>query len=323
MNTKTHHFRIGLFVVTAAALFVIALFAMGLRSSLAKPDIFETCVPGNVENLAVGALVKLRGVTIGKVTALGFAGSEYPEYHQQAVLIHFAVPKDSVWSGDPAAIQSMLDNETARGLRVRVQTQGFLGAGILALDYVDPKFYPLEPLLWKPKHYYIPSAPNQLTRVLASLEQSLHKVDELDLDGVVQRAKQLMEDADKLALHLNKVDFEQIEKEANSLVSEIRESNRGLQRTLTDAQDAIKGADLPTVGKNAAALETKLSAAATEVRRLITSVDTGELAGSLANIRGATDELMVLLHTLEQRPSAVLFSKSPAPLPQLEKPPKQ
>jgi hypothetical protein len=52
-------------------------------------------------------------------------------------------------------------------------------------------------------------------------------------------------------------------------------------------------------------------------------VDTGELNSSLANVRVATDELITLIHDLEQRPSSLLFSKSPKPLSEMEKPPKK
>jgi len=51
---------------------------MGLGSYFGKRDLFETYVTGKVENLSVGALVKLRGVTIGKVSFISFIGSEYP-----------------------------------------------------------------------------------------------------------------------------------------------------------------------------------------------------------------------------------------------------
>ena len=78
MSTRTHNFRIGLFVLISALLFIGALFAMGLGSYFGKRDLFETYVTGKVENLSVGALVKLRGVTIGKVSFISFIGSEYP-----------------------------------------------------------------------------------------------------------------------------------------------------------------------------------------------------------------------------------------------------
>jgi len=323
MSAKAHHFRIGLFVLTGAALFIGALFAMGLKAYFGKRDIFETFVTGKVENLSVGALVKLRGVTIGKVSSIEFIGTEYPEYKQQSVLIQFEVPKGTVWSAETANIQQMLDMEVAQGLRARVQGQGFLGASILALEYVEPKVYPVEPIPWTPKHYYIPSAPSQFNRVMASLEKSLRYAEDLDLAGLLERAKTLIDAANHLAGNIDQIDFKQLGTNAGSLIVEFRDTARGLQRTIADAQNAINGADLPAVSRNTSALEAKLSSSAMELRHVLASVDTGELNSSLANVRAATDELIVLVHNLEQRPSAVIFSKTPKPLSELEKPPRK
>jgi phospholipid/cholesterol/gamma-HCH transport system substrate-binding protein len=323
VSAKTHYFRIGLFVLGAGLLFMGAIFAMGLKTYFGKRDVFETCVTGKVENLSVGALVKLRGVAIGKVSSIDFVGTEYPEYQEQYVLIRFEVPKDTVWSAETDNIQQMLDREVARGLRARVQAQGLLGANILALEYVDPKMYPAERIAWRPKHYYIPSAPSQLNRVMASLERSLGHVEDLDLADLVERAKAFIDSANRLAGNVNQVDFRALGTHAESLIVEFRETTRGLQRTLADAQDAINGADLPAFSRDTAALEAKLSRAALELRQVLASLDTGELNSSLANVRAATDELILLLHHLEQRPSSVLFSRFPKPLTELERPPRK
>jgi hypothetical protein len=80
---------------------------------------------------------------------------------------------------------------------------------------------------------------------------------------------------------------------------------------------------LPEVSRDTRALEAKLSSAAQELRRVLANVNTGELNSSLANVRLATDELIVLIRDVEQRPSSLFFSKSPAPLPELEKPPRK
>src|SRR5579859_6388607 len=121
MSLKIHHFRIGLFVLTGAALLVAALFAVGLKAYFGKRDIFETYVTGKVENLSVGALVKLRGVTIGKVRSIDFAGTEYPDFQEQYVVIQFEVPRGTVWRAQAQDIQKRIDIEVARGLRARVQ----------------------------------------------------------------------------------------------------------------------------------------------------------------------------------------------------------
>ncbi len=323
MSAKTHHFRIGLFVLAGALLLVVALLAMGLRTYLGKRDVFETVVTGKVENLSVGALVTLRGITIGKVSSIEFIGTEYPDYKEQFVLIQFRVPSGTVWSAETDQIQQLLDTEAAHGLRARVQGQGVLGASILALEYVDPKLYPIAPIPWTPRHYYIPSAPSQLNRLISSMEINLSLLEKVDLSEVLNRAKTLIDTANRLAENVNQIDFKQIGTNAGSLIAELRETNHGLQQTLADAQTAINGADLPAFSRDTAALEAKLSDAAVELRHVLANVDTGELNDSLANVRAATDELVVLLHDLQQRPSSVLFSKPPKPLPELEKPPRK
>jgi ABC-type transporter Mla subunit MlaD len=323
MSAKTHHFRIGLFVLTGVALLVGALFAVGLRAYFGKRDTFETYVTGRVENLSVGALVMLRGVPIGKVSSIDFIGTEYPEFKQQYVLIQFAVPRGTAWSAQTGNVQQMLNTEAAQGLRARVQGQGFLGASIVTLEYVDPKLYPVEPIPWTPKHYYIPSAPGQFDRVMASLEKSLGHVQDLDLSGLLERARALIDTANHLAGSADQINFGQLGTNAESLLVEFRDTARDLQKTLADAQKAISGADLPAVSRDASALLAKLSSAAMELRRVLASVNTGELNSSLANVRAATDELIVLIHELEQRPSSVLFSKSPNPVSQMEKPPRR
>ena len=321
MSARAHNFRIGLFVLIGVGLLVGALFAMGIQSYFGSRDVFETYLPGQVENLSVGALVKLRGVTVGKVASIDFIGSEYPDFGQQAVVVRFEIPRNFQWKPESTNLQSVLDSEVARGLRARVQGQGFLGASIVSLEYVDPDLYPVAPISWKPKYYYIPSAPSQFNRVFASLEKTLRQVEGLDLAQLLERAQKLIDAANILAANINRVDFDQLGTNAGALVVELRETNRGLQRTMTDARGAINGMDLPAVGRDTAALEAKLSSTAAELRRVLASVDTGELNDSLANIRAATDELIGLLDKLEQRPSSVLFSKPPKPAPVLESTP--
>jgi ABC-type transporter Mla subunit MlaD len=323
MSEQASHFKIGVFVLIGLGLFVGALFALGLGSNFVKGDVFETYIDGGVENLSVGALVKLRGVTIGKVTAINFIDTEQPQYKGQSVVILFKVPRSAGVITSTDNVQQMLDTEIARGLRATVQGQGFLGPSLVLLEYVDPKLYPVAPVPWTPKHYYIPSAPSQFTHAFSALEKILLHTEELDLPALQARAQKLIETANRLVENINRIDFNRLGTNANSLVAELRETNRGLQRTLADAQDAINGADLPTVSREAQVLEARLSSAAIELRRVLASVDTVELNASLANIRSATDELTLLLHNLEQRPSSVLFSKPPRPVSSVEEPPKR
>jgi hypothetical protein len=148
-------------------------------------------------------------------------------------------------------------------------------------------------------------------------------VENVDVTNVLVRAQTLIDAANDLVANINRVNFEQLGTNANSLVVEFRETNRGIQRTLADAQGAINGANIPGISRDTVALEASLNRDADELRRLLGGIDASDLNDSLANVRAATEELTVLLQTLEQRPSAVLFSKSPKPVTELETPPKK
>ncbi|MGP8198232.1 MAG: MlaD family protein [Limisphaerales bacterium] len=323
MSQRANHFKIGIFVLIGFGLLVCALFALGIGSLFERGDVFETYIDGGVENLSVGALVKLRGVTIGKVTAINFIATEQPQYKGQSVVILFKVPRSAGVVTATDNVQQMLDAEVARGLRARVEGQGFLGPSLVLLEYVDPKLYPVVPVPWTPKHYYIPSAPSLFAHAFAALEKTLARTEDLDLSQLLERTQKLIESANRVVENINRIDFNRLGTNANALVAELRDTNRGLQRTLADAQDAIKGADLPTVSRNAQALEARLSGAAVELRRALAGVDTAELNASLVNIRSATEDLALLLHNLEQRPSSVLFSKPPKPASSVEEPPRK
>jgi hypothetical protein len=162
-----------------------------------------------------------------------------------------------------------------------------------------------------------------LNRVFASLEKSLRHAENLDFADLLDRVNRLLDAANRVVGNVNQVDFKQIGTNAVSLIVDFREATHGLQRTLADAQNAINGADLPGVSRDTTALVGKLSSAALELRRVLAGVDTGELNGALANVRAASDELLILIHNLQQRPSSVLFSRSPNPVTELEKPPRK
>ena len=77
MSARASHFRIGIFVVVGAAILGIALFLFGIRSAFERMYHFETYVTGDSDGLSKGSAVKLRGVTVGKVTEIGFSWRLY------------------------------------------------------------------------------------------------------------------------------------------------------------------------------------------------------------------------------------------------------
>ncbi|MDB6021116.1 MAG: Mammalian cell entry related domain protein [Pedosphaera sp.] len=320
MSARPNSFKIGLFVLIGIGILIVGLFAFGARSYFQERRIFETYVPGEVQGLSVGSPVKLRGVTIGKVTYIGFVWNEYPQYGTEYVLIRFEVPKDTSLLPPTTNLQAMLNLEIAQGLRARVQGQGITGTSVLALEYLDPERNPPLPISWTPKHYYIPSAPSQFTEILASVEKTLRHLEKLDLTVTIARLEKVLGSADRLVTNVNQVDFRGLSTNANALIAELRDTNVRLQATLAEAQAAIKGTDLPAVGRKTQALEARLGDLANELQRVTASLDSGNLNETLANAREATAQLNVLLGDLKQQPSSVIFSKPAPPAQSVETP---
>lgn len=323
MSAQPNRFKIGLFVIIGVCLLIAGLFAFGARSYFEPQRIFETYVPGEVQGLAVGSPVKLRGVTIGKVTYIGFIWNEYPQYGTEYVLIKFEVPTETSLLPPTTNLQAVLDREIARGMRARVQGQGITGASVLALDYVDPERNPPLQVPWTPKHYYIPSAPGQFTEILTSVQKILRTVEELNLSNTVARADKLLDSSQHLVNEVGRVDFVTLGKNANTLVADLRETNVRLLATLADAREAIKGTDLPAVGRRAQELETRLSELAGELQKAVSGVDTGSLNATLANAREATARLNEVMGRLKQQPSSIIFSRPPPPAQSVETPSRQ
>lgn len=323
MSMPPNRFKIGLFVIIGIGCLIAGLFAFGARSYFQQERIFETYVPGEVQGLNVGSPVKLRGVTIGKVTYIGFVWNEYPQYGTEYALIRFEVPEKTSILPPTTNLQAMLNGEIARGLRARIQGQGITGSSVLAMDYLDPKRNPALMVPWTPKNYYIPSAPGQFTEILTAVQKVLANLEELNLSNTLSRIDKVLDSAEDLVHNVDKVDFVTLGRNANALVSELRETNVRLQSTLADARGAINGTDLPAVGRRTQDLEIRLTDLATELQRTVGGLDTGSLNAALANTREATDRLNDLLGRLKEQPSSIIFSRPPPPAQSVEVPRRQ
>ena len=120
----------------------------------AHGTLFESYFSESVQGLEVGAAVKYRGVTIGRVTDIGLVSAEYRRgaadvdveaTTYRLVFVRFVV--------DTAKIGKMPDTAAAvaRGLRTRLPSQGITGLSYLELDFVDPARYPALAVPWQPK----------------------------------------------------------------------------------------------------------------------------------------------------------------------------
>ena len=334
--------RVGSFALVALALCIGVVLVLGGSRWFRRSTVLETYFDESVQGLDVGSKVKYRGVVLGQVTHIGFTYEKY-EVESPAgnpkryVLVEAAVRPERVGirrNWDEAAREM----EIAKGLRIRLASQGLTGTNYLEMDYVDPAANVPLAIDWMPEHFYIPSARSTVTQIVDAAEQTLAKVQRLDLEGTVGGLNRLLASlnrtveafdaqglSDRANATLRRVDaipFAEIGQQARSLLSELRETNRVLQQTIGSPVWASASQDLQATAAQLRklaedpALPSVLARVDQVTRRidhLLASRDS-ELGDAVDNLLQISENLRQLSDVLKRDPSAILFSRPAPPL---------
>jgi ABC-type transporter Mla subunit MlaD len=322
MSAKANHFKIGVFVLAAAALLVAGLMAFGARSYFQAKDTFETAVPGNVYGLSVGSRVELRGVPIGQVTKISFAWNEHAESQKGFIIVQFEVERDILPPKEGASLSTLLKTAVSQGLRVMVKPQSITGTSLLAMEYLNPVNNPPPEIDFVPQYYYVPSAPGQFTRMLDAVEKTLHNLEQLNMAAISESLTNALGTAVKLADKLDQVDLGKIGDNANSLITEVKTTNVKLQDTLDEIRRTIAGMKLDNLGTNADQLVTGLKETNDKLQRVLDTVGTMPLAETVKDVRQSFETLNQVLLELKQYPSGFIFGQPPAPAKGVQTPSK-
>ena len=316
--------RVGALIVLGFVLLIgIVWFLGGAR--FRQGQLYESYFQELVQGLEIGAPVKYRGVTVGRVTAIGLVSAEYghtpadmdrPAYRE--VFVRYLVDTSKI--GPVPNLESAI----RLGLRARIVSQVLTGVGYIELDYASPLIYPVSPPPWRPRAEYIPSIPSTFTQVQDAAQALLRKLDKIDLDRLSQSLQVLI---DTLQGELASGDVHKTLADAQAL--------------LRTARAAVQGADLPglsaslrAVARNPALARTLTNSAAAsgqlvrvagQISALVTRVQAAVAAGTagaeelnarltpiLRDLRGTAANLRATTDSLRQYPGQLL---SPPPPP--------
>jgi paraquat-inducible protein B len=349
MSQKANYFKLGLFVIGALVAGILVLVIIGTGRFFERRVIIETYFKESVQGLDVGSKLKLRGVVIGEVTKISFTYVYYQldlpiTQRDRYVLVEAQLQPRLV--GGRAAAGDMTNPESAameveKGLRLRLAPQGITGTSYLEMDYIEPPPGVLT-IDWTPRNVYIPSAPSTVTAIVNAAQdimERLHRVDfettiahinrllvttndrvaAIDTKALTERAERTL---GKLDATLDALQAKKVSDEATALLSELRQSNAELKKTLAnpalqkipeDAQAAMaRVKELvsdPKLVKTVASLERIMG----RFDRLFGSTDT-DLATSIENLRQITDNLRDLTEDTKRYPASIIFGGPPAPL---------
>lgn len=318
MSDKPSALRIGIFVMVGVAIVLAGLFLFGIRSAFQPTHEFETYATGEVEGLSVGSVVTLRGVDVGKVVEIGFSWNMYEAVQPACVVVRCAVKQDitpRVWGADwKQDVQKVVD----LGLRAVVQTNGITGSSVIALQTLDPKLYPPLKVPWTPKYLYVPSAPSQLGRLLASVDRTLANLEKLDVGAISKSLTRVLDTADTTLRSLDRLNVGQLSQSANTTLQDASAAIHEIQGLAQDARTDLKSMKLDAVGSDANRLLDNLDAKLSALLDKLQGVDVRALNETLAGTRDAARSLNQALDELKRYPSGFLFGGAPPPAPALE-----
>jgi ABC-type transporter Mla subunit MlaD len=281
MSMTVNNFKLGMFTLCGLAILAGGIVAFGARSYFEPTSMYETYIEGDVAGLAVGSAVELRGVRVGKVTRINFSWSEYQQTEPNYIVVDFEMRNDVTPLPPGKARNEMLQLAIKRGLRARLKSQGVTGTSFLSLENVNPDENPPAQVPWTPEYTYIPAAPSQLGELLASLEKSLRNVENLDFSNINQLVQGDLKSAGQILDRVNQVDFGSLGTNANSLLSESRDTVAQLQPVLAN-------------------------------------IDFNALNQTLANAQRTIHDMDDVLSELKSYPSGFLFGRPPAPVKEVQ-----
>jgi phospholipid/cholesterol/gamma-HCH transport system substrate-binding protein len=345
MKNKTNYFKIGVFVIIAIVLAVASVVVLGAGSLFQETVTIETYFDGSVQGLNVGSPLKFRGVPIGKVDLITVTSWIY-NTEQLYILVRCSLPAKQRWFTSSTDTKQMLKVEAARGLRVRLATQGLTGSAFLEVDFLDQRANPRLKIDWEPEYPYLPSAPSIMTRLSDSLTSIMNSLEKLNLDNIAVNLEKTMEAAISV---LQGADIGGIMTEAHNLLSEIRETNHHLDRlikggatksivedasaTLAGTRRLVENTEKPllaflssikTTSQSLDRLVKKLDATSAHLPETVTqaqntllrldqllTIPQQSLEETMDNLRLASENLKTLTEESKKYPSYLLFGRPP------------
>lgn len=330
MKTRVSPTIVGVFVLGALALGVVALLTFGGMSFFAKPQRFIVYFGGDesVNGLDHGSPVKLQGVRVGRVATLNLRYDDKKNQSVAAVVCEFNRDAITGVDGAPvnissrAELQSLID----RGLRARLEVQS-LATGLLyvGLNFVDPGENP-DPGQRDSRFAVVPALPSAISQFQTSLTEILTNLKKTDFAGLSRGLTALIADTRK---QLNGLDLKAVVEQWRKTGAQIETlaANPDFKRTFDNLNGAVT--DLrATIAKLDAQVEptsAQLNATIVEAKKTIQSFNLtaeearkfvvaqgglgDELVNSLQHLNEAAESVQRLVDFLERNPNALITGR--------------
>lgn len=335
MSAQAHYFKIGVFILSAITLAVLAVIILGAGALFKKKIMMETYFDESVQGLSVGAPLKYRGVTIGSVEHIGFVGNEYKTElsdddryrYGQYIVVRVSVKEVFPGQSDEER-ETEVKRRIEEGLRVRLTSQGVTGIVYLEADYFDPHEYPPVTIAWAPKTLYIPSGRSTVTVLGSALTKIAKDLEQAEVHKVTAHLDALLLSLTKLT---SETDMSQLSLQAGQALSELRGTLQQARSILANPAIQSFMSDAAATAGEARHLVAELSHTSTQIRRMseelpgtLTHLDrtvrrvdhlvvskSQDIDEILANLRVVSADLRELMTNAKRYPSQVFLGEPP------------
>ena len=283
---------IGLFVILGVVMGVVAIIWVGATSYFQKGTTYVSYFDESVQGLQLNSAVKFRGVDKGLVESIKVA----PDNRNIGVVMKINMPE-----------------ELQKTAIAQLKSAGITGIMFVELDLRKPDEKDLSPKIDFPSEYpIIPSRPSEMQRLVAGANEIVEKFNQIDAKGIsdqlISTTKSLEEliRGKQITSILARVDaaagnLDRLTARADKILGEA-----GLDKTIAEAREAIKGAQAMLTTLNDQVLAMQLPATIGKTRDL-----TRELQATSQNLRQSSETLEMFLQRVYDRPSDLLFGKPP------------
>ena len=356
MSMKPNYFKIGLFIIAAVILLLAAIVVFGAGLFAKEELYFETYFDGSVSGLSIGAPMELRGVQMGQVEKITFARNDYEmpigsdDYYTYGnyVMVLIAVDVENMPYMTLQEREENLKQLTLRGFRVRLSSNLLTGQAYLQGEYLDPERYPVLEVPWKPKNFYLSSAPGALSTLKESVDKILGRLEKIDTQKIGELVEQILVSVDKA---IDDANIPEISSEIQTLIADADQAvkdvdtpaiSERIQDLVSNANQAIDDANVPAIGNQAQSLLAEARQTNQHLQELLKKPDktqsqmaniavmianlnktlmridklvlsqTPQIEQALEDLRGVSADLKELTSGLKQHPSQLIFSQPPS-----------
>jgi len=303
--TEARKAQVGLFVIGALVLAVVAAIWLGASRYFADEVPMVTYFSESVQGLEPGSAVKYRGVPAGRVDEIRIA----PDGELIEVVM-------SVKSG---VVQYLLFDTT---LRAQLQLSGITGLRYVEIDRHSGDALDKAPeLSFKAPYTIVRSTPSSFAAIQEALEEIYDKVMSVDLAGIssdmrttLQAADQILRDDRLQATLSNLAEVSEsagrvtrnVEKitdgvELAPVVQDLRETTKEANAFIRDLHEGETGEELRTT-------LAELSGLARSTQEFVVG-----LQGTVDRLDRTVGSLQRLTDQIAEQPSQLLFSSPPEP----------